>query len=127
MELSNREKAALSIKHEKSNRWVLIFGIFLMVLSIGLIPYYIVKIDKIDSQWEKSSLQIDSIEPVTELENAIKLTLENSIKYSKEISFKYHYTDFLNKSGGLFMLGLFAIGIYIKTSFYIQIIRKLKN
>jgi hypothetical protein len=49
MDLSSKEKAVLSIKHEKSNRRVLYFGIVLVVLSIGLIPYYLFKISKIDS------------------------------------------------------------------------------
>jgi uncharacterized membrane protein YraQ (UPF0718 family) len=127
MELTEKEKAVISTGYEKSNKRVLYFGVFLIAIAIGLVPYYLIKINKIESQWDKASLQVNTIEPVTELEKTIKSTLENSMKYSRETSYKYHYSNFLNKSGGLLLLGVFAIGIYKKSRFYLQIIRKLQG
>jgi hypothetical protein len=126
-ELSKKENAIISEKRERSNKLVLYMGVLFILIAIGATPYYLNNISKIKSQWKQTLSEIDSIAPASEKEIRLKLTLENSINYAKSISVKYHILRLFNEAGTLFIIGLFAIGIYFKSRSYLRIIRKLQS
>jgi hypothetical protein len=126
MDLSEKEKSIISEKREKSLKLLFYLGIVLIVISVGLVPYHIVKIRKIDSQWKKTFAEIDQIKPMTNQEKSLKLTLINSINYSKRLTDKFQLINLINKVSVPFTLGILAIGIYKISRVYLKIIRKLQ-
>jgi hypothetical protein len=128
MEFTKNEQWLLSTKNEAFQKALLGLGIFLIIVSIAIIPFKISQINKVKKIWTETHSYINqNIKPVAKQEVFLKSMLLENINKTEDIELDHLKEKMAYGSMSIFFVGCYCILIYYLYRKYIKLIRKLQN